>query len=294
MPEDIKAIDIMNYPHYFLPEERMRMFSTYEWKIGFRSTFKPFGNPEIAAKKLGLNSFEELLKEADDCGYEKVFITALKQWSIVNSNWVVNINIDMVQDFVKRGKGKIVGCVGYDPLRIEDSLREIDKAVKEYGFKYIYIHPQGFGLPPTDRRYYPAYVKALEYGVPIGFQSGHSAESMPSDPGRPMYIDEIAIQWPSVNFVLSHTGWPWVDEWMDMVWKHPNVYGDISAYPPRAMPDKEKIFGFIDSWKGQDKVMFGSNSLGMKACKEQFMALELKEDTKRKVLRDNAVKLFKL
>ncbi len=81
---------------------------------------------------------------------------------------------------------------------------------------------------------------------------------------------------------------------MDMVWKHPNVYGDISAYPPRAMPDKEKIFGFIDSWKGQDKTMFGSNSLGMKACKEQFMALELKEETKRKVLRDNAVKLFKL
>lgn len=295
MPEDIKAIDIMNYPHYFIPEERMKMFSTYEWKIGFQSTFKPFGSPEIAAKRMGLSTFEDLIKEMDATGYEKVFLSCLKQWSLVNSNWVVNNSLELVKEFVDKGKGRIIGAAGYNPLRIEDSLKEIDKAIKDYGFKYIYIHPQGFGLPPTDRRYYPAYVKALEYGIPIGFQAGHSAESMPSDPGRPIYIDEVAIQWPSVNFILSHTGWPWVEEWIDMVWKHPNVYGDISAYPPRALPEKEKILQFIDSWRGQDKVLFGTNSLGLKACKEQFMEITtIKDETKRKVLRDNAIKLFKL
>ncbi|MEE8472472.1 MAG: amidohydrolase family protein [Dehalococcoidia bacterium] len=294
MPEGIQAIDIMNYPHYFLPEERMKMFSSHEWKIGFESTFKPFAPAEHAAKHMGLNSFEELLKEVDDAGYQAVFITALKQWSLVNSEWVVNINIDDVKGFIDKGKGKVIGAVGYNPLKIEESLREMDKAVKDYGFKYIYIHPQGFGLPPTDRRYYPAYTRALEYGIPVGFQAGHSAEAMPSEPGRPIYVDELAIQFPSVNFVLSHTGWPWVDEWIDMVWKHPNVYGDISAYPPRALPEKEKILKFIDSWKGQDKVMFGSNSLGMKTCKDQFMELDIKDETKQKVLRDNAIKLFKL
>ncbi|MFQ5826726.1 MAG: amidohydrolase family protein [Dehalococcoidia bacterium] len=294
MPEDIKAIDIMNYPHYFLAEERRKMFASHEWKIGFQSTFKPFGPAEKAIQIMGLSSFEELLKEMDETGYEVVFLAALKQWSLVNSEWVVNVSIDMIKEFMDKGKGRIVGAVGYNPLKIEESLQEMDKAIKEYGFKYIYVHPQGFGLPPNDRRYYPAYTKALEYDIPIGFQAGHSAEAMPSEPGRPIYIDELAIQFPSVNFVLSHTGWPWVDEWIDMVWKHPNVYGDISAYPPRALPEKEKLIRFMDSWRGEDKVMFGSNSLGLKACKEQFMELEMNEERKRKVLRENAVKLFKL
>ncbi|MBI4289783.1 MAG: amidohydrolase [Chloroflexi bacterium] len=293
MPEDIKAIDVMNYVHYFIPEERTKMFASYEWKVGFQSTFKTMGPAEKAAKLMGLASYEDFLKEIDEAGYDKVILSSLKQWSLVNSTWVVNTSIDMIKDFVDRSKGKIVGGVGYNPLRIEDSLKELDKAIKQYGFKYIYVHPQGFGLPPNDRRYYPAYVKALEYGIPIGFQTGHSAEAMPSDPGRPLYFDEVAIQWPSVNFVLSHTGWPWVDEWIDMVWKHPNVYGDISAYPPRSLPEKEKIVAFIDSWRGVDKVMWGTNSLGLK-LKAQFMEMTLKDDTKRKILRDNAVKLFKL
>lgn len=294
MTEDIKAIDIMNYPTYFLPQERRKMFASHEWKIGFQSTFKPMGSAERAAQVMGLASFEEFLKEIDETGYEKVILTAMKQWSLVNSEWVMNQSIDMIKEFVDKGNGKVIGAVGYNPLKIEESLREIDKAIKEYGFKYIYFHPQGFNLPPHDRRYYPLYTKALEYGIPIGLQSGHSAEAMPSDPGRPIYIDEVAIQFPSVNFVLSHTGWPWVDEWIDMVWKHPNVYGDISAYPPRSLPEKEKILQFIDSWRGQDKVLFGTNSLGLKVCKQQFMELELKPETKRKVLRDNAIKLLKL
>lgn len=292
--EDIKAIDVMNYAWYFDTEERRRYFDCHEWRIGLATTFKGVGTLERAMTAFGVPSFEAMLQEMDEAGYDHVLINGLKQWSYVNQQLISDYPLDRVKEFMDRSRGRVIGAASYNPFKIEESLREIDQAVQEYGFKYVYCHSQGFGLPPSDRRYYPLYVKALEYDLPVGFQTGHSAEIMPSEEGRPMYIDRPALEFPSVKFILSHTGWPWVDEWIAMVWKHPNVYGDISSYPPRGLPDKEKLLDFIDSWRGQDKVLFGTNGLGMKRCKEQFMELPVKEETKRKVLRDNAVKLFKL
>ena len=297
MAQDIMAIDIMNYPMHVLPELRKYTFNTWEWDIGRQSTFKTsFGRipKENLAELTGLPNLEALIVQMDEAGFEKVFLCGMEQWSFANQGWVMPPVLEETKKLVDEGKGRVLGGVGYNPLRIEESLRSIDKAIKEYGFKYIYFHPQGFGIPPSDRRYFPAYVKAMEYDVPIGYQSGHSAEAMPSDPGNPMYIDELAIMFPSVKFLLSHTGWPWTDEWIDMVWKHPNVYGDISAYPAKGLPEKDKYVAFMNSWRGEDKVLFGSNGLGLKICKEQFLELPLTEERKSKIIRENAIKLFKL
>ena len=294
MTEEIKAIDIMNYPWYFDTEERRRYFDVHEWRIGLKTTFKGIGTLERAMTAFGVPSFEAMLKEMDESGYDKVIVNAFMQWSYVNNHLMADYSIEQVKEFVDKSKGRVIGAVSYNPFKIEESLRQIDKAIKEYGFKYIYCHSLGFGLSPADRRYYPVYVKALEYDIPIGFQTGHSAEIMPSEEGRAIYIDRVALEFPSVKFILSHTGWPWVDEWIAMVWKHPNVYGDISSYPARALPERDKLVEFMNSWKGEDKVMFGTNGLGMKRCKDQFMELPLKDEIKTKILRDNAIKLFGL
>ena len=292
--EDIKAIDIMNYPWYFDVNERKRYFSEREWEIAFKTTFKRVGNVESAIKYFGVDSFEVMLQEIDDAGYEKVIVNNFIQWSYTDHKLISHYSIEKLQKFVEKSDGKLVGAVSYNPLKIKESLMEIKKAIVDYDFKYIYCHSLGFGLPPCDRRYYPLYGLALEYDIPVGFQTGHSAEIMPSDVGRPIYIDRVALEFPDVKFILSHTGWPWIDEWIAMVWKHPNVYGDISAYPPRALPEKEKLIGFMNSWRGEDKVLFGTNGLGLKRCKEQFMELPLKDEVKKKILRDNAKRLFKL
>jgi predicted TIM-barrel fold metal-dependent hydrolase len=78
---------------------------------------------------------------------------------------------------------------------------------------------------------------------------------------------------------------------MAMAQKHENVYCDCSAWLPSTW-DPEFV-NWIDSW-GRNKTMFGTNSVGFKRCRDQFMQLSLRDDTKQKVLRDNAVKVFKL
>jgi len=60
-----------------------------------------------------------------------------------------------------------------------ESLEDIEKAVKEYGFKFVYAHPITWGLPFNDRKLYPLYGLCSSLGVPVSMQVGHSAEPLP-------------------------------------------------------------------------------------------------------------------
>ena len=200
--------------------------------------------------------------------------------------------IDQVNEIVQKDKGRVIGGAGYNPFRIEESLAEIDKAVKEYGFKFVYMHPISFGLSPRDKKLYPVYAKCNELGIPVSMQVGHSAPPLPSWVGHPMEIDEVALDFPNLKINLSHTGWPWIDEWFDMVWTHAPVYGDISSYLPRGL--EPATVRFMGGGRGWDKVLFGTNGLGLQVCKEQFMALEISDRPKRRILRENAIEFLNL
>ncbi|MHC1581660.1 MAG: amidohydrolase family protein [Candidatus Syntropharchaeia archaeon] len=301
---EIKAIDVMNYPWYASKELVKKMFKADEYKMMAKTTFKTVlermgpGTPDwMAVGALTKSSLEEVLQEMDEAGFEYVIMSDIKMWSyrrhfkLIMGDPADGWGIETVKKMVDESDGRIVGGVGYNPFRIKESLQEIKKAVEDYGFKYVYMHPITFGVPLNDKKLYPVYALCEELGVPIGMQVGHSAEPLPSEPGHPMYADEVAIDFPDLKMVLSHTGWPWIEEWCSMIWRHPNVYGDISAYMPRNLePYQVK---FMDT-RGRDKVLFGTNGFGLKTCKEQFLQLPIKEETKRKVLRENALKLFDL
>lgn len=52
----------------------------------------------------------------------------------------------------------------------------------------------------------------------------------------PQYIDEIALNFPSLSIICGHIGFPWTQEMIGVAWKHPNVYIDTSAYLPKYYP----------------------------------------------------------
>ena len=64
---------------------------------------------------------------------------------------------------------------------------------------------------------------------------------------------------------------------------------DVMNYPF----DPPAIIKFMNS-RGQKKCLFGTNGLGLARCKDMLMDMDLKDTTKQAVLRDNAVRVFKL
>jgi len=297
--KEIQAIDTMCRAFYCKPELGKILFDSYEYQVMAITTFggvmKKLGlKPEEGWKvlgSLGKPSVKEMVAEMDEIGVEYVFMDQLKQWSRHDSRVIGNFSIETIAGIVKESGGRVIGGVGYNPFRIKESLEEIERAAKDYGFKYIWAHPITWGLAFNDKKLYPLYIKSIELGIPVCLQTGHSAEPLPSEPGHPMYADEVALDFPEVTMVLTHTGWPWIDEWMSMVWKHPNVYGNIGAYYPSSLDPS--IVRFMGG-RGQDKVMWATNGLGLTRCKKEFLELDIRDEAKRKVLRDNAIKVFNL
>jgi len=305
------AIDVMNHILEIRRDQAGNPFMFKEFQIMLQTTFKAITRPrpqppaEVSGggeKKAGSGggmmltghaSTAECLADMDELGYTHVSVCATKMWSYYwHHDFIMDYPVEPIAEAVAESGGRIVGTASYNPFRISESLAEVERCVREFGFRYVWFHPLSYGLAPNDRRFYPLYAKCVEFGIPVGFQVGHSAEVLPSDVGRPMLADDVAIEFPDLRINLSHTGWPWVDEWCSMLWRHPNVYGDISAYYPKSLD--ERLVRFMDSGRGREKVLFGTNGLGLERCKREFLELDIGDDTKRAVLHDNAVKFFGL
>jgi predicted TIM-barrel fold metal-dependent hydrolase len=57
---------------------------------------------------------------------------------------------------------------------------------------------------------------------------------------------------------------------------------------------KPEIINFIGSRMGQDRAVWGTNGLPWKESLDQVDALGLKPEARRKIIRDNAIELFRL
>ena len=303
--EDIKPIDIMNYPFW-----NAHAWDGREFQILAATMMRSHTGPGSEFPKniltdtmkkpaprlpVPIPTTKEFVAMMDAEGYDKIFIPAIRMWSNWDKKLIWNYTIDEVYEHIKDYPDRLIPVVGYNPYRIEESLEEMERGVKEYGAKYCYFHSLTFGVPLNDRRLYPCYAKCSELGIPVGMQTGHAAELFPTWPGRPIYLDEVALDFPGLTIIGSHTGWPWGNELVAMAWKHPNVYCDCSAWMPKLLskmhPD---LFTFMSFWAGQEKVLFGTNNMGLTAFKKQFLALPLSDEAKRMIMRENAIKVFGL
>ena len=189
------------------------------------------------------------------------------------------------------------GLAGVDPTEGMAGVRALEKAVREYGFIGAHTYPHWYELAPDHARYYPFYAKCVELDIPIQMQVGQSMVYDPTYPrrsvGRPICIDAIACDFPELKVVGIHVGIPWTDEMIAMAWKHANVYIGCDAHRPTYWP--ESFIKFMNSY-GQDKVIFGTDFpvLDFERTRTDFEAITLKPEVKRKVLRDNALRLYRL
>lgn len=238
------------------------------------------------------HSIEEMLQKMDEAGVERVFIAQCKMWSYWRKWMYMDTQLEDVLQYTEKYPQRFVGLAGYNPFRIQESLREIETAVTRHGFKGVYVHIYGFDIRIDDRKMYPLYAKCEELGVPVSLQVGHVLEAMPSEGARPIYLDRVACDFPQLKLIGAHTGWPWVDELLSVCYKWENVWLGIDAWMPKYLPPQ--ILQFINSRMGQDRCLWGTNGLPWKESLEQIEQLGLKEEAKRKLLRENAAELFQL
>ena len=205
----------------------------------------------------------------------------------------VMISNDEVAGFVAQAPDRLVGVGSVDISRPMAAVREVRRCVDELGFKAIRVLPWLWEVPPTDRRFYPVYTACCEMNVPFCTQIGHTGPLMPSEVGRPIYLDQVAIDFPELVIVGGHIGYPWTDEAIALATKHRNVYIDTSAYTVKRYPPT-----LVDYLRGhgRHKVLFGSNYPMIQPAHAlaDLGSLGLSEETAAAFLAGNTQRVYRL
>lgn len=83
---------------------------------------------------------------------------------------------------------------------------------------------------PVARCYLRIFAEA---GLPVIFHCGdclNTACGAKLKYAHPLLIDEVAVDYPSINFIIAHMGFPWHRDAAEVCYKNRNVYSDISGF----------------------------------------------------------------
>ncbi len=195
------------------------------------------------------------------------------------------------EKLVSRWPGRFAALALIDPELGMAGVREMRTRLSEPWVVGCYLHTHSWDRRLDHADFYPYYAVGAEADVPVAMQAGTSGGLLASECGRPITIDRPALYFRETRFVLSHLGWPWVDEALAMALKFPNVYLGTGAYPPRHWASA--VTDFLRG-PGRSKVLFATNfpTVGHRHALEQLSALSLDSDVERALLGDNARSVF--
>jgi len=205
---------------------------------------------------------------------------------------------DWIANFTKDHRDRLLPVGSVNPLHELDVRGEI-RRVLDLGIRMIKIHPPHQLFAPNGYRgelwqLAEIYRECEERGVPVMFHTGTSvfprARNVFADP---MPIDDVALDFPKLPIILAHAGRPMYGETaMFLARRHSNVHLDISGIPPKSLLKYVPRLASV-----ADKVLWGTDwpSPGVTSPKKNvadFRALGLGEEIERKVLWENAVRVF--
>ncbi len=173
-------------------------------------------------------SLKDIVAELEERNVEIAVVTGRD----CEKTYGVPANNKSVLEFCAAYPNKFIGFYGLDPHKGMAAVRELEHAVKELGMKGAAIDPYLAQIYPNDAKYYPIYAKCCELAVPIIFTTGPATlvQGAVMDHVAPRYIDFVARDFPELKIVISHGGYPWVNEAIFVTQRNANVYLEVSEF----------------------------------------------------------------
>jgi uncharacterized protein len=269
---------------------------------------QPFNRLKPAARQVfGLSprEFDQVEKFSAD---PSAFLRYLDEAGVERAGLVTSVSPEVtgytpeVNDWNARycaaAPGRLIAFGSVHPLCVSDAGAEVDRLVK-LGIRALKVHPPHQLFPPNAYRHglgplAAVYDRAQAVGLPLMIHTGTSIfPGARNIYARPMLADDLGMDYPDLVIILAHGGRPlWMEEAFFLIRRHRNMYMDVSSIPPQKLleyfPRLEEV---------ADKVLFGTDwpGLGVRSIRgniEKFLALPLSEVARRKILYDNAARLF--
>jgi len=262
-------------------------------------------------QKYSLEDFEkDVFTEG---GVDKIVLqsTYLKDWYTNGFN-----DIDKNAEAMQRFGDKVILNGRWDAREGQAGLDQLQRDHEQYGLKGVKLYTAEWyngsrGWKLTDPESYRFLEKCQELGIKNQHvHKGPTIWPLNKDAFDMADVDQVATDFPALNFIVEHVGLPRVDDFCFMATQEPNVYAGLSVVIGGLMHARPKFFaramGELMFWVGEDKMTFGGdyNIWVPKWQVEGFVDWQMPDDeaftdyaklttaTKKKILGLNAAKLY--
>jgi predicted TIM-barrel fold metal-dependent hydrolase len=202
-------------------------------------------------------------------------------------------------DYARHAPDRLIPFGSVNPRLRKDCGARLRELI-DSGLGGVKVHPPHQLVQVNDyRNQLPhqaeIYAECQKAGLPVMIHTGTSIFPGARNTFAPcMPVDDLAVDFPELDIIMAHGGRPlYMDEAFFLVRRHAHVYMDISGIPPARLPD---YFPRLEEIS--DKVLWGTDWPGpgvpdLAGNVKQFWALPLSEPTRKKILHDNAQRLFR-
>ena len=211
-----------------------------------------------------------------------------------------HVTNDAVLDFARANPDIVIPFASVDPTRGAPAVAEARRLIAA-GARGLKLHPPVQQFFANDRVAYPLYEVFAAARLPVLIHTGHSGigTGMPGGGGirlkygNPMYIDDVAVDFPDLTIIMAHPSFPWQDEAISICLHKPSVYIDLSGWSPKYF--SPTLVQYANT-RLRTKVLFGSDYPWITPDRwlSDFEKIDIRPDVRPLVLKDNAVRLFGL
>src|SRR5690348_14076966 len=232
---------------------------------------------------------------------ERKMIAVIFPVDMESSTGLVRVPNEEVAEVAAENADVLIPFASIDPAKGKMGAREARRLIEHYGVRGFKFHPSVQEFYPNDRNVYILYEVIAEAGLPSVFHTGHTGIGAGMRGGggvrlkysNPMYLDDVAVDFPGMPIIMAHPSFPWQDEALAVATHKPDVYIDLSGWSPKYFPPQ--LVQYANSLL-QDKVLFGSDYplLTPDRWLADFEKLPIKDAVRPKILKGNAARLLGL
>ena len=167
-----------------------------------------------------------LVADMDRAGIERAFLLS-QYWGPFKTH----TPSEYVAEVVAQYPDRFIGFHGADPVGGLKAVKDLERVVKDYGFKGMKLSPAYNHIAVNDARMYPLYCKCEELGIPALVHAGWTfVPGSRIENQNPLLFDEVAETFPTLKLIVAHTGFHWAHETIMLMRKHRNVYSDLAFW----------------------------------------------------------------
>jgi predicted TIM-barrel fold metal-dependent hydrolase len=139
---------------------------------------------------------------------------------------------EYVAAVVRSDPDRFIGFASVNPAYrgVRAAVDELERSVLELGLSGVKLYPMYQHWRANDRDLaFPIYEKAQELGIPVMIhQAGSTRIDAELELARPAILDDVGRVFRDLRVIVAHCGWPWVDEALFLLTKHPNFTAELS------------------------------------------------------------------